>query len=232
MAVLEALKRCVAKWEFSEVATGAISGGRPTAAEDCLLYLISPRLGGWTTIVEAHFSINGAPWLPELALDLSNDLKTHALTLMVHDDDVFFYNLCHNGADLDGYNSCPQYFEQERLSDAKVLEQRHDCVPFASLLPEGVSLSQLEEILKRGWWAAYLGGRLDDDGVISADEPSYVFEGERMTDIGNLLQLHGGTSGYPFAGWAHDPNINWSSFVALNCQRTKTHSADHGRPDH
>ncbi len=58
----------------------------------------------------------------------------------MHDDDLFFYNLDCEGKSLDGYNSCPQYFEQERLPDAQIEEQRHSvehlshCCPLDILL--------------------------------------------------------------------------------------------------
>lgn len=139
---------------------------------------------------------------------------------MVHDDDVLCYNLCRDGEDLDGYNSNPQYFERARLSKQVVEEQRHDPRPFEALLPEGVSLSDLRGLLDRGWWSACNAGRLDADGVQPPDEPGFVFEGERMIAIGNLLQLHGSHEGYPYAGWADpDASIDWRTFQELRFER-------------
>src|SRR6185436_17681173 len=97
--------------------------------------------------------------------------------LTVHDDDVFFYNLCYDGADLDGYNSNPQYFEIKRVPDDTIRKQLHDPRAFAPLLPEGADLPVLEELLDRGWWSAWKGNRLDSDGLPPHDEPGFIFEG-------------------------------------------------------
>jgi len=139
---------------------------------------------------------------------------------MVHDDDVLYYNLYRDGEDLDGYNSNPQYFESAKLAERAIAEQRHDPQPFEPLLPDGVSVPDLRAILDRGWWAACNAGHLDSDGVQPYDGPRFVFEGDRMIAIGNLLQLHGGKEGYPYAGWAAaDSNINWRTFQELRFER-------------
>jgi hypothetical protein len=215
--VCDALKECVQEWGYSAGVAFAPSGPPRDPRDETLLYLISPLLGDWTTIIESHFAVKEAPWLAELALRLSGFLNTYLLAIMVHDDDVLYYNLSLNGEDLDGYNSCPQYFERERLTDALIIEQRHECSPFVPILPANVPISRLESILNRGWWAAYLDGRLDADGVISGDEPNYSFEGERMIAIGNSLQLHGSNSGYPFADWFSQTSIDWRRFLAVKC---------------
>jgi hypothetical protein len=219
-SVCEVLTTAVPNWSFKLSKQRALVGRYEYGPEGALQYLVSPLQGRWSTILESHGYIENGPWLPELAKSLSAALQTHTLALMVHDDDVLFFNLCLNGDDLDGYNSNPQYFEAERLPDVRVLEQRHDPQPFLELLPDGVSLEEFQEILDRGWWSAYNGGRLDTDGVMSCDEPGFVFEGERMIAIGNLLQLHGQNKGYPFAGWADDKSIEWSTFHELHFQRT------------
>jgi hypothetical protein len=183
------------------------------------LYFVSPLRGSWTAILEGHFAVRNAPWLSDLAKSLSSALATHTLALMVHDDDVLYYNLFSKGMDLDGYNSNPQYFERARLTEQAVAQQRHDPRPFGLLLPDGVNLSCPQAVLDRGWWSAYQAGRLDADGVQPHDEPRFVFEGERMIAIGNLLQLHGSSEGYPFAGWADNPNIEWRAFQDLRFER-------------
>lgn len=218
-SVSAALGKVVPNWKFSLSKQRATLGRPEHSPEGTLQYLVSPLQGRWSTILESHGFVENGPWLPELAKSLSAVLKTHTLALMVHDDDVLFYNLCLNGNDLDGYNSNPQYFEAARLPDIKIIEQRHDPQPFCDLIPDGTNLSEFQEILNRGWWSAYSGGRLDSDGVTRDDEPRFVFEGERMIAIGNLLQLHGRNEGYPFTGWADDPSIEWNKFHELQFQR-------------
>jgi hypothetical protein len=218
-AACEALCETVPAWKFrlSEHRSATAAPRDPSA--DGLLYIVSPLRGSWSTILQGHFAVQDAPWLPDLARSLSNLLATYTLALMVHDDDVLYYNLCRAGIDLDGYNSNPQYFETERLSEDSIVEQRHDPTPFVPLLPEGVNLANLQSILERGWWSAYDDGRVDTDGVQPDDEPGFVFEGERMIEIGNLLHLHGRTDGYPFAGWADDQSIEWRDCHELRFER-------------
>jgi len=142
-------------------------------------------------------------------------MHCHALSLIVHDSDVFFYDLFLHGEQLDGYNSAPQYFEKERLSDYAVESQRHKPDAFAPLLPPGVSLEELSALLNSGWWQAYDSGLLDGDGVPVDLDKGFVFEDDRMTKFGTLLRLHGERGEYPFAAWRNAQTIKWGDFVAL-----------------
>ena len=180
-------------------------------------YLVSRLQGRWLTVIEAHFALHsqGAPHLSDLGNRLSAALSCYALALVVHDDDLFFYNLDRDGKSLDGYNSCPQYFEQERLPDAQIEEQRHAPEAFQPLLPPGRSLEELRALLNRGWWSAYDSGDLDENGVAQGDDDGFVFEGERMTAFGTFLHLHGDQGEYPYAGWGDSKGIAWPEFVAL-----------------
>lgn len=184
-------------------------------------YLVSPLKGHWLTIIEAHFGLDsqGVPHLSDLGNRLSAALSCYALTLVVHDDDLFFYNLDRDGESLDGYNSCPQYFEQERLPDPLIEEQRHTPEPFQPMLPAGHSLDELRALLNRGWWNAYDAGALDEHGVVRGDDDGFVFEGERMTAFGTLLQLHGNHGEYPYAAWSESDGSVWPGFVALRYRK-------------
>jgi len=214
-AVCQAVTEIIPNWKFNLTEHRAMTGPSRDAAGGGLLYYVSPLRGSWSTILEGHFAVQNAPPLSEVARSLSAALATYTLSLMVHDDDVLYYNLFRKGVELDGYNSNPQYFEKERISDDSIAEQRHDPRPFSPLLPDGIRLVQLQSILDLGWWSACNTGRLDADGVQPDDEPGFVFEGERMIAIGNLLRLHGENYYYPFAGWADDPNIEWRLFHEL-----------------
>ncbi len=184
-------------------------------------YLVSPLKGHWLTIIEAHFALEsqGVPHLSDLGNRLSAALSCYSLALVVHDDDLFFYNLDRNGEALDGYNSCPQYFEQERLPDAQIEEQRHTPEPFRPLMPAGRSLDELRALLNRGWWNGYDSGTLGENGVVEDDDDGFVFEGERMTAFGTLLQLHGDQGEYPFAAWGEADGNVWPEFVAVRYRK-------------
>jgi hypothetical protein len=178
-------------------------------------YLVSPLQGQWLTVIEAHFALDGPPHLSDLGNRLSAALSCYALTLVVHDDDLFFYNLDRNGKSLDGYNSCPQYFEQERLAETRVEEQRHTPEAFQALLPAGSSLHEVQALLNCGWWNAHDSSKLDENGVAQGDDTGFGFEGERMTAFGTLLQLHGDQGEYPYATWGDSTSVAWAAFVAV-----------------
>lgn len=179
-------------------------------------YFVSPLIGDWLTLIEAHFALEGAPQLAELGKQISRDLSTYALALIVHDDDVLFYNLEHNGDSLDGYNSCPDYFGLEDDSDEPIEEQRHQPDAFAPLVSSPQTLSDLKVLLNRGWWNEHDGKKPEEDGSGADDEEGFVFEGERMTTIGTLLNLHGSPGEYPYAAWGEPSSkIAWPTFVAI-----------------
>jgi hypothetical protein len=225
--VLPALDSILRDAGFSRAETLPVTRAGPHALpnHDALVsagpyYMLSPLRGRWLTVIEAHFALRGAPHLSDVGNRLSGSLSCCTLTLVVHDDDLFFYNLDRDGKSLDGYNSCPQYFEQERIPESQVEEQRHTPEPFQPLLPTGRSLDELRSLLNRGWWNAHDSGNLDENGVARGDhDHSFGFEGERMTVFGTLLQLHGTEGEYPYAVWGESTNIDWTEFVALRYRK-------------
>jgi hypothetical protein len=211
--VISALTRALAtRYTFTSM---PVSFPPPDADGNDLLFFLAPQVGNWTVVIQAHATRRGNPHLSDLAYILSAKLNTCTLTLNVHDDDILFYNLYRAGKELDGYNSAPQYFEQEPLSEEKILAQRHDPFSFTPLLPKGATCDQLQAILNKGWWAAHDAGRLGQNGLPPRGEPHFVFEHERMIALGDLLQLHGAPTGYPYAGWYRSSKINWTSLIAL-----------------
>lgn len=228
--VLPALDSLLRAASFSRAETLPVSAKGPyalanheKAVAEGPYYLVSPLRGRWLTIIEAHFALDseGVPHLSDLGNRLSAALSCYSLALFVHDDDLFFYNLDRDGKSLDGYNSCPQYFEQEPLPDAQIEEQRHLPEPFQPLLPAGISLDELRTLLNRGWWNGYDSDTLDENGVVQENGDSFVFEGERMAAFGTLLQLHGTRGEYPYAAWGEGTDIAWPDFIALRYrQRT------------
>jgi hypothetical protein len=176
-------------------------------------YLLSTRGGPWLTVIEASFAVDGTPWLSELAVELGKRLDTYTLSLMVHDDDVLFYNLDRAGEPLDGYNSFPQYFEKERLSEREIEDQRHTPMVFRSLVADEGRLRRLQEVLDRGWWRAHDSGQLDDDGLPTDDDGFPLgSEGERMAEVGDVLGIPGDVTPYPYAEWLTSTAIDWRVF--------------------
>jgi hypothetical protein len=227
-ALLPVLDAILRRAGFSRAATLPVPAEGPyaLAKHDASVsagpyYLVSPLHGQWLTVIEAHFALRGAPQLADLAKRISKALTCYALALMVHDDDIFLYNLEYAGESLDGYNSCPQYFEQARLPEGRIAEQRHAPEPFQALLPPDRSLDELRSLLNRGWWNAYDSGKLDEHGVAMDEDDGFVFEGERMTVFATLLQLHGNKSEYPYAAWGESKKIHWPEFIAVRYRKRK-----------
>lgn len=218
--VCKALAEVVPTWDFKLKEQKKLNRLFTDALPDELLYVVSPLRDRWTTIMDGHFAVEGAPGLSALAKSLSSNLHSYCLALNVHDDDILFYNLCQNGADLDGYNSSPLYFETARLPDDEIERQRHDPQPFTPLLPAGVTLTQLEEILDRGWWSAWKRGAVDSDGMPTDDNDNDFLgsEADRMIALGELLQLNGADNDYPFSAW-RDEITDWKEYVTLRFDR-------------
>ena len=216
----EALDLVLSKRGFSLASTEAIDGANLEAQLDNTsepTYIIGSKLGRWTPVIDLH----SEPWPGEICTDLSRACSSHALCIMVHDDDVMLYNLDHTGEAQDGYNSNPQYFENNKVPESEIQSQRHTPEPFAPLLPKGKTLEELYAILNAGWWQAHDKGKLDKDGVMTDedwDACPYQTEDERMTAFGSFLGL-AGQSGYPFADWRENDNINWQEYKLLQFRK-------------
>jgi hypothetical protein len=211
--VLASLSRALSAAGY-EVTSKLISPPHANAKGDELLFLIPPQSGEWTTVVQTHDD-SEEPNLADLAKAVSLDLNTYSIALKIHDDDVFFYNLYHAGHDVDGYNSSPLHFERQVLPENAIESQRHAPSCFGPILPRGVKLEQLRSILDRGWWAAHDAGRLDVSGGLMERESTFPSEEHRMVALGNLLQLHGRSTGYPYAAWNNSPHIDWTNIIAV-----------------
>jgi len=142
----------------------------------------------------------------------------YSLALIVHDSDVFFYDLSCSGEHLDAYNSFPPYFGQKRFSQEAVESQRHKPDVLGPLLPPGSSLDTLRTLLNADWWDAYDSDSVDENGM-PVDLRGGVAEDDRMTQFGTLLRLHGDAGEYPFAAWRDAKTIDWQGFVALRFSR-------------
>jgi hypothetical protein len=216
--LIPALDSALAKAGFAPDRQSSVSYERfeEVICSDRPQYLISSLHGRWLTIIESQPAVH----LAELGKQMSDLLNTYALALVVHDDDLFFYNLEHEGISLDGYNSCPQYFENERIGEKEIEEQRHLVTPLEPLLPPNMSLADLQSLLNRGWWNSHDQGSLDENGV-AHDDDGFVFEGERMTEFGSLLQLHGHEGTYPYAAWYQSKAVHWQEFLAVQYRQRK-----------
>lgn len=181
-------------------------------------FIICAKLGKWVPII----MLGDKPYIGGLCNQLSNIIKSYVLAVIVHDDDVMLYNLDKDGQSLDGYNSNPQYFYEERISEKESESQRHTPNVFEPLVPPGKSLNQLEDILNKGWWQAHDNNRLDENGVMKEEDYEnypYTFESNRMVDIGKFFELAGSKDAYLFVDWLENKNINWKDSIFLKYEK-------------
>jgi hypothetical protein len=101
---------------------------------------------------------------------------------------------------LDGYNSMPQYFENEPLPKNEIISQRHDTKKFLQILPDKKTVDGLTEILDRGYWQAFDNNDLDG---IPNDEKYEIIEEDRLKEIGRYLEIYTADS-FPYANWYAD----------------------------
>lgn len=226
--VLVAMNLQLASFGFEKGQTFSISTKHPyemaeftTCIRSGPCYLVSDLQGDWLTIIQSHLtgSKDKYPFLADVAQTLSEQLKCHTVSLLVHDDDVFLYNLYQNGSCLDGYDSNPQYFLKHRMSYEDAIKQLHSAEQWKPLMPSGKDIKHLEDLLNRGWWNAFRNHKLDSDGCEPSGGDGFTFEGERMNEFGSLLELHGSEGEYPFAEWGSNEKIKWSEFIAIHYTR-------------
>lgn len=181
-------------------------------------YLVSPQKEGWVTLVEWAGS-GEPPWIMDVALKLSETAGVHTLALHLSEGDVWYYTLSHAGQVIDQYDSIPQYYENEPLSDEEIEQRRHHPERLAPFLPPGVTVEQVRALLDRGWWKACNAGQLDEDRVPLEEDPDEPFAEDWMTAFGTLLRLHGSDGEYPYTLWRDSDKIPWMIFRACEYRK-------------
>ncbi|MBX3375936.1 MAG: hypothetical protein KF678_02900 [Phycisphaeraceae bacterium] len=88
---------------------------------------ITPPINGFTVIYDRVCDEQDVDEIDRLSNRFSKKLACAVFAVMIHDDDILGYWLYERGKLLDGYCSCPDYFDPEadpeadRGGDAKVL---------------------------------------------------------------------------------------------------------------
>lgn len=221
--VAKALDQALVEWKYKRSEIKPVPIGGPGTLEPVLdrgvgylCYLLSPERGNWTTLIQAFEERDDAPFLADLSNRLSEQLQTHCLAVLLHEDDVLYYNLDYRGTPRDGYNSNPQMLADHVLSDAEVLQHRHMPKAFTPLLPKHIKMEKLVDLLNAGWWQAYDAKELDETGDL-IHEHAMVDEEDRLNTLGGLLQLNG-SAGYPFTNWSTTTHIDWKQYTAIYYQ--------------
>lgn len=147
-------------------------------------FLIAPPIDGWVTVFPEN---NGQDDSVSEALAEKLPNRT-VLGTLVHDDDIFAYWYFENGALKDRYNSCPNYFD-----DKNTEPRGGNAQAFAELLKDSKKISKLQSLL---------------------DEKSMTFEGERLEQFADLLNLPNAVTAYDYLQDGEREDIRkWKQFI-------------------
>jgi hypothetical protein len=154
------------------------------ASEAGAKFLMAPAINGWVSVFPSDAGQN-----IELAEKLAASIKQPILHCLVHDDDVFMYQLFDGGRRLDGYDSCPNYFGGECADRGGSLEG------FDRILPDATRRASLRELL---------------------DSDRFTFEIERLHRFATLLGLANAVTSYEYLQNGERDGIQqWKQFIHI-----------------
>ncbi len=116
---------------------------------------LSPTLHGYTVVYDK--AIAGKPQvIEEVGTELTSRLKCAALAAMLHDDDVLYLWLFHNGTLCDSYDSCPNYFVQAEPVPPRGGDSEMICLAFKRpdrirAVKQLLRANYLQHKLPKGW---------------------------------------------------------------------------------
>lgn len=104
-------------------------------------FYLAPVINGWISLYPHKYGNE------TIALDISTQMGTDVLQLMVYDDDIFRYLYYRAGQLVDEYNSRPDYFgEKISASERKRLKGKPEV--FKELLGSETEIGKINKILK------------------------------------------------------------------------------------
>lgn len=78
---------------------------------------VAPAVNGWVGVYDSKLESQDEGLAEGIAMDLSDRLKTVAITFLVHDGDFLMYWLAVDGDIIDRFHSMPNYFNDELPAD-------------------------------------------------------------------------------------------------------------------
>jgi hypothetical protein len=136
------------------------------AIRDCKLqpaYVSVRPHAGWFSIFPKSTEAQDQNLLRKLTGDLSKQLNSAALGMLVHDSDIFWYVLCEAGKVADVYDSDPGYFggSERPPSGGDVVKLAKYCVPNTSVIElKKILLTRNDETFSGDYLAEQIGQRL------------------------------------------------------------------------
>jgi len=146
---------------------------------------------GWITVYEEKASTQDDRWIRQLSERLSATLDVPVIAFLVHDSDVLCYWLFDAGAQVDEFNSCPDYFDDDAADDSSSTGQPG--VLLAYCIP-GTQLAAVEEVLHA---------------------KHHVFAEEHLANLADLLGIDQARAmtNYSYLGDEQDPSELDATFV-------------------
>jgi hypothetical protein len=159
---------------------------------------VSPVCNGCMVVSEEESDRQDQRQIGKLAAHLSASLRCPVLALLIHDDDILWYELYEEGTLGDQYNSTPSYFDFSGES--------------SDLPPTGGDAQKLCSVFESGNPAAV---------ELILREPflgKYVFASDRHADLIRELNLPTFARGCCYAGLAQGylEGLNTDDFVSTN----------------
>lgn len=119
--------------------------------------IISPEHGGYVVAYDEQSEAQDFQIITELGSRLSLSLGTPVLAIVVHDDDILFFQLYENGEITDDYDSSPGYFDPDVEPSAPAGgDAERLCAAFGT-----AKVAEVTEILRKSTY--------DDDGPDAVD---------------------------------------------------------------
>ena len=136
---------------------------------------VSPEHSGAVVVFDQQSDSQDETAIAELAMHLSTALRCTVFAVLVHDSDVFWYQLYQDGKLSDQYNSTPDYWSDEAESSD----------------PEGGDAARLCAAFHSGEVAAV-------ENILRASEEDYPDAMDRHADLVRALHLPDYAVGYGF----------------------------------
>ena len=136
---------------------------------------VSPEWNGFTVVFDELSDKQDQEAIAKLAGQLSSDLRSTVLAVLIHDSDILWYQLYEGGTLTDQYNSAPSYFSPgSGISPPEGGDAERLC-----------SVFQCEDVAKV-------------ERILRASFKEYPFETERHADLVQVLNLPTYAVGYGF----------------------------------
>lgn len=135
--------------------------------------LVAPALNGWIGLYP-NDALSGEGF----AAEVSKKLGASVIALMVHDSDVFIYNLYQQGQLIDEYSSSPDYFEKVSQAERERLKGKPEV--FQRLLGSAETVTALRALLS------------------SKEDEKFVFAENRLEKFAELLSIRNTLSSYDY----------------------------------